>query len=49
MLLSSIFFIADSVVRGNFTIWNASSFWVGGALQVQEQRGQRLCRRDFVG
>ena len=34
VLLSSIFFMADSVVRGNFTIWNASSFWVGGALQA---------------
>jgi hypothetical protein len=33
VLLSSIFFIADSVVNGYFTMAQASSFSEGGALQ----------------
>lgn len=42
VLLSSIFFIADSVVRGNFTIWKASSFCAGGALQYDTQHSQQV-------
>lgn len=33
VLLSSIFFMADSVVRGNLMIAHASSFSVGGLLR----------------
>ena len=40
VLLSSIFFMADSVVRGNFTIWKASSFWLGGALHIHRSSTQ---------
>ena len=36
VLLSSIFFMADSVVRGNLTTAKASSFWTEGALQGSE-------------
>ena len=40
VLLSSIFFMADSVVRGNFMIWKASSFWLGGALHIHRSSTQ---------
>ena len=36
VLLSSIFFIADSVVSGNLTIANSSSFSAEGALQTRQ-------------
>ena len=42
MLLSSIFFMADSVVSGNFTTANSSSFWAEGALQRHHSGGVRL-------
>jgi len=42
VLLSSIFFMADSVVSGNFTTANSSSFWAEGALQTQSTRSVRL-------
>ena len=48
MLLSSIFFMADSVVRGNFTIWKASSFCVDGALQSAHKHIQRLKMQTYV-
>ena len=37
VLLSSIFFMADSVVRGNLIVWKLSSLSGGGALQEQRQ------------
>lgn len=38
VLLSSIFFMADSVVSGYFTIWNESSFCGAGALHAPQER-----------
>ena len=48
VLLSSIFFMADSVVSGNFTIWKASSFCVDGALRVAQQHSQQLKMQTYV-
>ncbi len=43
VLLSSIFFMADSVVSGYLTIWNASSFCGAGALRERAHtRAQTL-------
>ena len=36
VLLSSIFFMADSVVRGNLIVWKLSTFCGGGALHRQK-------------
>ena len=45
VLLSSIFFIADSVVRGNLIVWKLSSFCAGGALQ---ERGSQHLDGKFL-
>jgi len=46
VLLSSIFFMADSVVSGNFTTANSSSFWAEGALQGTEDLQREACIPD---
>ena len=44
MLLSSIFFIADSVVSGDLMIAKASSFSPGGLLQAKGAKGSAPVR-----